>query len=206
MPGGREQESSVKKFRLVVDGIDRKEYLQACHESGRRLYLLLALSMIAICGLIILFSGNASPAAFIGPAVVYIVVVGAYEILTRVTYRDQLAVIDPPVEYDFNGGRWMVTKGDQTVEIQWKETPRLHVTKRCVFLYNDDTTSNLLPRRLMTDEQVQSLETWFRNSRAQAKELQKKQDRLAREQFRQSHPGLRLGRTGPAWGPWKKKR
>ena len=196
----------MKKFALTVAGITRREYFQACRETGRRLYVTLAVTMLVICGMIVVFSGNASPAAFIGPAVIYAVIVAGYEIITHVSYKDQLSVIDPPVEYTFETVKWTVTKGEQTVEIPWKTTPRLRKTKDCVFIYNDDTSSNLLPRRLLTDGQLRAIETWFQNSRQQAREYQKKQDRLARERFREDHPGLRLGRTGPAWGPWKKKK
>ena len=196
----------MKQFSLVVGGIDRKEYFQACRENGRRLYILLALSMIVICGLIILFTGNASPAAFLGPLIIYIVVAGAYALLPRVTYKDQLAVIDPPVEYTFTGAGWTAKKGEQINEFLWKATPKLHVTDLCVFLYNDETTCNLLPRRLMSESQVKALETWFRNSRTQAKEYEKKQNRLARQKFREDHPGLKLGRSGPAWGPWRRRK
>lgn len=196
----------MKKFGLTVNGITRREYFAACRENGRRLYSTLAVTMIAICGLIIVFSGNVRPAAFIGPAAIYIIVVAGYEILTRVSYKDQLSVIDPPVEYTFETVKWTVTNGEQVVEIQWKATPRLRKTKDCIFIYNDEITSNLLPRRLLTDNQIKTLETWFQNSRRQAKEFQKKQDRLARQKFREEHPGLRLGRTGPAWGPWRRKK
>ena len=196
----------MKKFSLTVGGIERREYFAACHESAKRFYILLALSMAAICGLIILFSGNASPAAFLGPLAIYGAVVVVYEVVIHVSYKDQLAVIDPPVEYEFNGAGWTVTKGDVTVQIEWKHTPVLHRTKTSLFLYNDDTTSNLLPLRLMTDTQVKAVETWFSNSRTAYKAYQKKEDRAAREKFRADHPGLRLGRTGPAWGPWKNKK
>lgn len=196
----------MKKFSLTVGGIQRKEYFAACHESAKRFYILLALSMLAICGLIILFSGNASPAAFLGPLAIYAAVVVFYEVVTHVSYKDQLAVIDPPVEYEFTGARWLVKKGDVTAEVEWKHTPLLHKTKTCLFLYNDDTTSNLLPLRLLTDSQVKAVETWYANSRTAYKEYQKKQDRIARDRFKEEHPGLRLGRTGPAWGPWKKKK
>jgi len=196
----------MKQFSLVVDGIERREYLQACHESARRFYILLALSMAGICGLIILFTGNASTAAFVGPLAIYAAVVAFYEIVIRVSYKDQLSVIDPPVEYEFTGTGWRVRKGDVTAEIEWKKTPVLHRTRDCLFLYNDDTTSNLLPLRRMTDAQAKAVETWFRNSRAAYKEIRKKEDRLARKKFREDHPGLRLGRTGPAWGPWKNKK
>ncbi len=196
----------MKQFSLVVGGIERREYLQACHESAKRFYILLALSMAAICGLIILFTGNAGTAAFVGPLAIYAAIVVLYEIVIRVSYKDQLAVVDPPAEYEFTGAGWRVRKGDVAAELEWKRTPVLHRTKDCLFLYNDETTSNLLPLRLMTDAQAKAIETWFANSRTAYKEYQKKEDRAARQKFREDHPNLRLGRTGPAWGPWKKKK
>ncbi len=196
----------MKKFSLTVSGIQRREYWQACHESMKRFYILLAASMAAICGLIILFSGNASPAAFLGPLAIYAAVAVLYEIVIHASYKDQLAVIDPPVEYEFTGSGWLVKKGDTTAQIEWRRTPKLQKTRDCLFLYNDETTSNLLPLRLMTEAQVKAVETWFANSRTAYKEIRRKEDRAARKQFREEHSGLRLGRTGPAWGPWKRKK
>ena len=195
----------MERFSLTVGGIDRREYYQACHESARRFYLLLAVSMFFFCGLIILLTGNASAAAFLGPAAIYAAIVVLYEIVIRVSYKDQLAVIDPPVEYEFTGDGWHVRKGDVTAELSWDRTPALRRTKVCLFLYNDETTSNLLPRRLMTDGQTEAVETWFRDSRAAYREYRKNEDRMASRRFRERNPDLRLGRTGPAWGPWKRR-
>lgn len=193
------------KFTLTVDGITRREYFEACRESARRLYLILAVCMVLICGAIILAKGSFRLGDVLGPAAVYVVVMGGYELLTRLSYKDQLSAIDPPVVYGFNGGRWTVENGGELIEIPWKATPKLRRTRSCLFLYNDGASGNLLPLRLMTEEQARAIETWFQNSRAMAKEYQKKQEKAEREKFRAEHPGLRLGRTGPAWGPWKRK-
>ena len=195
----------MDRVSLIVDGIDRREYFQACRENAKRFYVLLAVVMVFFCGLIILLTGNASTAAFLGPVAVYAVVFVVYEIVIRVTYKDQLAVIDPPVEYEFTGEGWRARKGDVTAELTWERTPALHRTGNCLFLYNDETTSNLLPLRRMTDDEANALETWFRDSRAAFKEYRKEEDRAARERFREDNPQLRFGRTGPAWGPWKRK-
>lgn len=195
----------MKSFSVSVGGIERREYYEACRESARRLYVILAVSMLVICAAILILKGSVGPADILGPVAVYVVVMGGYTLLTRLNYRDQLAVIDPPVEYRFSGDRWTVTAGDETVEIEWQATPKLHRTRSCLFLYNDGASSNLLPLRLMTEEQIRAIESWFRDSRAAAKAYRKTQEKLERERFRAEHPGLRLGRTGPAWGPWKKK-
>ena len=195
----------MREFSLVVGGIDRREYFQACHESAKRFYILLALAMALFCGIIILLTGDARPAAFLGPVIIYAVIALLYEIMIRVSYKDQLAVIDPPVEYEFTGAGWHVRKGDVTAELEWTRTPALHRTRDCLFLYNDETTSNLLPLRLLTDAQAKAVETWFRNSRAAYRAWRKEEDRAARKKFREDNPQLRFGRTGPAWGPWKSK-
>ena len=196
----------MNKFSLTVDGITRREYFQACRENGRRMRVILLLSMLVICGLIIVFTENVSVASIVGPVAIYLIVAGGYELLPRFTYKNELETIDPPVTYDFNGARWVIQKGDVTAEIPWTHTPRLRRTRACVFLYNDETTTNLIPLRLLTEEQLQSLQTWFDHTRDQYKAFRKKEDQAAREKFRKDHPGLRLGRTGPAWGPRKKKK
>ena len=86
--------------------------------------------------------------------------------------------------------------GGETVEIVWKATPKLHKTRPCLFLYNDGASSNLLPLRLMTDEQVQAIETWFQHTRAMAKDYRKKQEKLRSGEdvkFRIPKPVIALG-------------
>ncbi len=197
----------MTQFKIEVSGITRKEYFEACRINGQNLYKLLAVSMVFICGIIILFTGNTRPAAFLWPVGLYAAVVVGYELLTRLGYKDQLAVVDPPIVYEFGADGWTVKKEGKTVAtVAWKATPRLKKTKNCLFLFNDDVNSNLLPLRLLTEGQVNSLQNWYKLSRLNAKEYQKQQDRLARKKFKEDHPGLRLGRTGPAWGPWSRKR
>lgn len=196
----------MKTFTVTVDGITRREYFEACRESARRLYIILAVSMVVICGAIILAKGRVGIGDFLGPAVVYVIVAGGYTLLTRLSYKDQLSVVDPPVEYSFNRGRWTVKNGAETVEIEWNATPKLRRTRSCLFLYNDGASSNLLPLRSMTAEQAEAIESCFENSREAYKAYRKETERAERKQFREDHPGLRLGRTGPAWGPWKRNK
>lgn len=196
----------MKTFTIEVDGIRRREYYEACRENGRRLHIILAGSMIVICGAILILKSSIRPADILGPAAIYAVVTAGYVLLTRLGYKDQLAVLDPPVVYSFNGGRWTADNGSVTAEIEWKATPRMRKTRSCLFLYNDGASGNLIPLRLLTDEQLAAIETWYRNSREQAKVWQKEQEKQERQKFRDTHPQLRFGRTGPAWGPWKRRK
>lgn len=195
----------MKRFEITVRGIERKEYYDACQENGRRLYAILGASMVVICGAIILFTGDVTIASILWPAGIYLAIIAGYTLLTRLSYKDQLSALDPPIEYEFDGGRWRMRRGDQTAEIEWKATPKLRRTKRCLFLYNDEVSGNLIPLRLLTEGQAAAIETSFKNSRPQAKAYFKKKNREERQHFRDTHPGLRLGRSGPAWGPRKRK-
>lgn len=195
----------MDSFTITVTGITRREYLQACRENARRLYLILAVAMVIICGVIMLATGNVSIPAVAGPVLVYLIALGAYEVLTRVNYKGQLEQFDP-VEYRFDGLRWQVKAGSEQVSIDWRGTSKLHKTRDCLFLYNNDASSNLIPLRLVTPEQEALIFRWYRNTRKLARQYEREQMRAQRTRFRQQHQDLRLGASGPAWGPLKRKR
>ena len=193
-------------FSITVDGIERREYYQACRVSGRRIYAVLAAIMGVVCAAILLLSGDLRPADFAGPVVVFVLVVLVYEIGTRAGYKDQLAVVDPPVAYGFSDTGWSVNDGERVIEFLWKQTPRLERTRDCLFLYNDESSSSLLPLRLLSAEQTAAIEGWYAASRAEAKQYKKELEK----QYRSGRLGrlraLRSEMSGPAWGPWKKNR
>ncbi len=186
-----------EKFDLTVTGITKEEYFQACRENAKRLYRILAVSMLVICGVIILASGTVSARAIIGPLVVFVIVVCAWEVLVRVTYKGQLAEVSPVV-YTFTPLGWSVITEGKTVEVDWRGTTRLHKTHDCVFIYNSEASGNLLPRRLLSPEQEEQLLCWFKNTRLLAKEFQRDEERKARRNFKEEHESLRQGRRGPS--------
>ena len=195
----------MDSFIITVTGITRREYLQACRENAKRLYLILAATMVIICGAIMLATGNISAAAFVGPVLVLLMAVGAYELMRRLNYKGQLEQFDP-VEYHFDRSRWQVKIGQKEVQVDWRGTVKLRKTKDCLFLYNDSASSNLIPLRLLTLEQEQWIFQWYQNTRKLARQYEREQMRQERAKFRQDHQNLRLDRSGPAWGPLKNRR
>ena len=189
-----------EEFELTVTGITNKEYFQACRENANRLYRILAISMVVICGAIVIASGTISVKAIAGPLIVFVIAVCAWEVLVRVTYKGQLAKVGPVV-YTFNSLGWSATTEDKTVKVDWRGTTKLHKTRDCIFIYNSAASGNLLPRRLLSSEQEEQLVCWFRNTRLLAKDFQKAEDRKARQKFKEEHESLRYGRRGPSWGP-----
>ena len=192
-------------FDFTLTGITKTEYHQACHLNNRRSYGILVFAMVIICGVIILATGNASAAAFLGPLIIFVVFVVGMEVLTRFGYKDQLASIDPVV-YHFSPVGWEVTANNQTVGVEWRATVKMKNSRDCIFLYNDDASSNLLPKRLMTAEQMDQIRSWYKDSRILSKDYQEKEMRKERAEWKKNHEHLRFGNTGPAWGPWKRKK
>lgn len=197
----------MNDFSITVTGVTKAEYFQACRVTVKRLYNTLAVLMVIICAVIILATGNATPAAFLGPLAIYLIVVGFCEIGPRVNYKGQLETITP-ITYSFGALGWQAQmEGQEANRFKWEATPKMIKTKSCLFLYNSDTSSNLLPTRLLTAEQVSQINSWYKSSRELSKEYEKKKMRKERKEFKENHKGSIFTQRGPAWGPrkWKQR-
>ena len=192
-------------FTLTVTGVTREEYLQGSTESARRAYRLMAGAAVIICILIEAAAKSFTLKGVFWPLGIYVAGVLAWNVLVRVNYKGQLDSIDP-VTYEFDAQGWSVTVGESRTEVAWARTPMLRRTKACIFVYNSGTTSNMLPRRLLTPEREQQLFDWFQASRAQAKAYQKEQEKKDREEFRKEYQSVRITGRGPAWGPFRRKK
>lgn len=192
-------------FTLTVTGVTREEYLQGSTESARRAYRLMAGAAVIICILIEAAAKSFTLKGVFWPLGIYVAGVLAWNVLVRVNYKGQLDSIDP-VTYEFDAQGWSVTVGESRTEVAWARTPMLRRTKDCIFVYNSGTTSNMLPRRLLTPEREQQLFDWFQASRAQAKAYQKEQEKKDREEFCKEYQSVRITGRGPAWGPFRRKK
>ena len=194
-----------ERIRIEVTGIRREEYYQACQVNARRLYILMAAAMAVICGAILLAMEAPTIRAVIAPVIIYVVVVAAWEIIYRVSYKGQLENLENAVCYEFYPAGWTVTTGDQRVDIDWRATTKYQKTKNCIFVYNEGASGNLLPRRLLTPEQEEQIYSWYKATRIIAKDYQRAEERKRRREYKDTHKGLRFGSTGPAWGPFRRR-
>ena len=196
----------MNDFSITVTGVTKPEYFQACRVTTMRLYKTLAVVMVIICAVIILATGNATPAAFLGPLVIFLIVAAFCEIGPRINYKGQLETMTP-ITYSFGPLGWQAQmEGQEANRFKWEATPKMVKTKSCLFLYNSDTSSNLLPTRLLTAEQISQINSWYKSSRDLAKEYEKKQMRKERREFKENHKGSIFTRRGPAWGPLRGRR
>ncbi|MCR5785739.1 MAG: hypothetical protein K6G40_08890 [Eubacterium sp.] len=192
----------MESFSVEVNGITKDEYITASHENFRRLYTTLPICMLVICGVIVVASGNYSIKSIAWPFVIYFLVVIAAEIIIRRGYNDQLSSFGPLI-YEFNDTQWQVSAGEEHHAFNWEATPTLRIKKNAVFLYNDEVNSNLVPARLLSDEEIKSIKSWFSESREKAKIYQKNLYHLEAEKFKSRHKNDTFMGRGPMWGPFR---
>lgn len=170
----------MKEIKITLDGIRKNEYFQGFHQNARRIYLGLAAIMAAACIVILAVTGNLSLFAFLGPMLVFCAVLILLEIVIRRAYKDELIKMDP-VNYILNADSWVIQRGSEKAEIKWNATMKLTFSKDCLFLYNTNTSSNMIPRRLISKEQEDQIRAWYQNSREAAKEYRKTQKQERRK-------------------------
>ena len=177
----------MKEISLTVDSMTRAEYLQAAHRYAARIYSLLAFFMVFICGTILIFMSSVTVKAVVSPLVVYAIIVVFCEVRFRMEYKKGMKEF-PTVTYLFDSKGWSADPGSGPIRFDWKQTPGLKETKDCFFVYNSDTGSNLIPKRLLDAGQAAVLRRWFKSSRPahKAYEKQQREQRKAEMQARKS--------------------
>ena len=195
-----------KVIRVEVSGVSKEEFLEAAHRSSRSFFIMLLILMALFCGIIMVASDNFSLPAFLGPIFIYLVLFVGYELYIHLSYKQQLQALE--MVYEFNAKGWTLQVGDSRAEIDWRGTVKFAEGKHCLFLYNDDSHSSLIPRHCISDKDLQTVRSWFNKSRGESKDFIRARDRAERqeqkEKMRQNRKNNRFWGNGPAWGPWKR--
>ena len=91
---------------------------------------------------------------------------------------------------------WQLTVGEESANIDWQDTAKLVVRSQVVLLYNEDNRSNILPRRCLTDHQLEQMRAWFQISRPAYRLRQRERAQAWRNEHRQKREQSRNGRRG----------
>ena len=192
---------------VEVAGITKEEYVEAAHQTSRQFFVMLIFVMAIFCGIIMLATKNFGLKAFVGPVVIYVIAFVGYELYLRHSYKPELS--DIGMKLDLCAASWTIEVGESKAEVEWRGTVKLKETKHCLFLYNDDTHSNLLPLRAISAEEKNTILNWYQKSRAEAKSFIAARDRAERmaerEKMKERRKNNRFWGNGPVWGPFKRK-
>lgn len=154
----------MKEIKVTVNGINRKEYFDAFHQSAKRIYLILAAIVAAVTAVVVIATGNANLPAFLGPMMIYAALLVLLEIVVRRSYKDEMVKMEP-VCYTMDANGWSIQRGSEKAAFSWKDTPKVNFSRGCIFLYNSKTSSNMIPRRLLSVKEEQQIRIWLKASR-----------------------------------------
>ena len=147
-------------FSITVTDISKKEFLCAvrwvCRFRDLSSLILAPLAFfIFIC-----FLKGFSAAAIILP-VLLLIVMAVYFEFTRINGYRQFPK-DIKMVYEFNEQGWTLQVGENTGSSGWAEMVKLVERKHVFLLCHTKNSSNLLPKRCLTAEQIDQIRTWYR--------------------------------------------
>lgn len=144
-----------EQFDIQVSDVTKKEFTQAGSEMIRGLVGPAFLAVAVVTIVIMMFLGDYSLKAFLPP----FVIVGALLLIAWLMvsrgYKDFPKDITFSYLIDVEG--WQLTVGEESANIDWRDTAKLVVRSQVVLLYNEDNRSNILPRRCLTDHQLEQM-------------------------------------------------
>jgi len=176
----------MKEIKVTVSGIEKKEYIQATQLMLKRVFIILGTAMLVFCAVIIFAMNDFSVKSIVGPVAIYVLIVLVCEGFLILGYKGQLSSFGP-LEYTIDEKEWKIETAEEIIIIPWECTPKMIQTKDGVFLYNDDVSSNIIPKRLLRKEDIDTIKQWYKASRDAYKKYDKEQTSELRSTFRKEH-------------------
>lgn len=184
------------QFDIQINGVTRKEYIQAGTDTLRRMILPLLLLVIVFTFVIAMAVQNYSLKSLLLPFAVAFAFLLIMYIMVVASWKNFPA--DTKYSYLIDEDGWEITVGRDSANIDWDKTSRMTVRSHVVLLFNEANRSNLIPRRCLTNEQLAQMQQWFKESRKDFKNRQKEED----EQFRKDYRLKRIQERGNRKHRW----
>ena len=148
-------------FEVKVTEINRKEYLSALRwmQMKRVRNLIIALAVIFVFIYCVL-----------DPRPTWLPLLAVGVILFVLAYYEVMRWLDYPkfpkefsMSYVIDNRGWRLQVGEEQSVCAWSSTVKLVDTKALFLLYNSKNSSNLLPKRCLTQEQIEQVRFWYKN-------------------------------------------
>ena len=183
-----------EQFDIQVSDVTKREFTQAGGELIRGLAAPAFFAVAVVTIVIMMFLDDYSLKALIPPFVLVGALLLIAWLLVGRGYKEFPKDITFSYLIDVEG--WQLTVGEESANIDWQDTAKLVVRRHVVLLYNDDNRSNILPRRCLTDHQLEQMRTWFQASRPAYRARQRLRAQAWRDEHRKKREEGRNGRRG----------
>lgn len=181
------------QFHIQVDGLTRREYLQAGSQLIWSILPTGLLMVTLITGCILLLMDTVTVTAVAVPYLVLGLAVLLGLGYLRLDWKK--APKDVSFSFSLDGEGWEMAVGGQRGGAAWSETSRMKERSAVLLFYQrGKSSSSALPRRCLTPEQLEAVRGWYAASREDFKRKDKelwKQERAAAQASRQTR--------GPFW-------
>ena len=147
-------------FKVHVCGITKNEYMAAARWLSLNKIVPIAILAVAAAICLVVF-GSGDPALLLFPVVAIGFALVYYEMINLRDYKKFPA--DLQMDYEIDSRGWRLYVMDTTGLCAWANTVRMRENNDVFLLYNAKNTSNLLPKRCMTSEQILQVREWYAN-------------------------------------------
>ena len=182
------------QYDIQIDGLTRREFIQAGSEFIRRIALPLFALVAVVTAVIAMAIGDFSLRSLLPPFLVAIAALVVLRLSVVFSWRKFPA--DTRFSYLIDREGWQITVGDTSANVDWQDTARMTVRSHVVLLFNEDNRSNLLPRRCLTPEQLEQMRLWYRQSRSEYKARRKEKEQQFRRDYRMRRLEEKSNRRG----------
>lgn len=152
-------------FKVHVNGITKVEYMAAAWWLCIRKVIPIVIFIVAATAFLMLFGGG-SPVILLFPFLAIGITLGYYELVNLRNFKK--FPTDLVMDYEFDSHGWRLYVQEHTGVCAWASTVLMRETKEVFLLYNTKATSNLLPKRCMTGEQMTQVRKWYKDRFSQS--------------------------------------
>lgn len=145
-------------FAVRVEHLTPSEVMQSMRRMMRKTYLILWAAVYAVVLVVALVQRHFSVFTWVCPAVILILLALAYEFSGRKNFGP-MKYDEAVLDYVISPEGYSLTVGGQTAEFSWQQAKLRH-SRSDFLLYSDQKNCSVLPKRCLTPEQTQKLQTW----------------------------------------------
>ncbi len=151
-------ESGSLCIEVHVEGLTKNEVMESTRRMVVKPYLCLWAGVYAVMAAYMLISKNVTVFTLYGPAVILLLLAGAYEFSGHKTFRS-MGYDKAVMDYRLTPGGYRLTVGETSREFKWDKA-WIKETKHDLLLYSDKNNCSVLPKRFLKSGEREKILSW----------------------------------------------
>ena len=153
-----EKNSGSLCIDVTVEGLSHPEVMQSLRRLVTKPYLILWLAVYAIMVVYMLVTGNVTVFTLFGPAIILLLLWGAYEYTAYKNYG-KMGYDKVKLEYRITPAAFTLRANDSEGTVKWADG-WVKETKSDLLLYSGKNNCSILPKRCLKDGEKEKILGW----------------------------------------------